>query len=270
MQSRDIYGDTRGRLTDARTASPAYCSFAASRATTRAPPDQRVPHAPGAPNGPLSPGRKGARSGRQAGDVEARARGWKGRMPREGAAARPHDRATASQLDGERRSEQEPTHDERPEPRPEPQHHDSRDRLRHVSPRRRRLDRQHRERARDRLPHARHGAALRQRGRGGGGIRRSPVPREEIVVTTKVPGRFHGRAEARESFEALRAALGLDAIDLLLIQWPLPRLGKYVDTWRTLIDLQEEGLVRSIGVSNFTPDHIRRLQDETGLAPAVN
>jgi len=96
------------------------------------------------------------------------------------------------------------------------------------------------------------------------------VPREEIVVTTKVPGRFHGRAEARESFEALRAALGLDAIDLLLIQWPLPRLGKYVDTWRTLIDLQEEGLVRSIGVSNFTPDHIRRLQDETGLAPAVN
>ncbi|SJM56095.1 aldo/keto reductase [Gulosibacter sp. 10] len=104
----------------------------------------------------------------------------------------------------------------------------------------------------------------------GEGIRRSPVAREELVVTTKVPGRFHGYDGARESFETSAKSLGLETVDLLLIHWPLPRLDKYVDTWRALIDLQQEGRVRSIGVSNFTPDHIRRLQDETGVTPAVN
>lgn len=104
----------------------------------------------------------------------------------------------------------------------------------------------------------------------GEGLRRSPVPRSEVIVTTKVPGRHHGYDGARESFAASSKALGLETIDLLLIHWPLPRLEKYVDTWRALVDLQKEGLVRSIGVSNFTPDHIRQLQDATGVTPAVN
>lgn len=59
-------------------------------------------------------------------------------------------------------------------------------------------------------------------------------------------------------------------IDLLLIHWPLPRLDLYVETWRAMIEMRAEGLVRSIGVSNFTPAHITRLQDATGVTPAVN
>lgn len=104
----------------------------------------------------------------------------------------------------------------------------------------------------------------------GEGIRRSDVPRADVIVTTKVPGRHHGYEGARESFAASSKALGLEAVDLLLIHWPLPRLGEYVNTWRALVELQQEGKVRSIGVSNFTPDHIRRLQDATGVTPAVN
>lgn len=104
----------------------------------------------------------------------------------------------------------------------------------------------------------------------GEGVRVSDVPRSEIVITTKVPGRHHGYDGALASFTASSEAMGVDQIDLPLIHWPLPRLDKYVDTWRALVDLQREGKVRSIGVSNFTPDHIRRLQDATGITPAVN
>ncbi|MEB2529305.1 aldo/keto reductase [Kocuria rosea] len=104
----------------------------------------------------------------------------------------------------------------------------------------------------------------------GRGMSRSPVPREEIVLTTKIPGRHHGHDGAWESVRTSLTNLGLERIDLLLIHWPLPRLGLYVETWRAMISMREEGLVRSIGVSNFTPAHIRRLQEETGVNPAVN
>lgn len=102
------------------------------------------------------------------------------------------------------------------------------------------------------------------------GVARSGVPREELVVTTKLPGRHHGYEETLTSFEESRARLGLDYVDLYLIHWPLPRVGKYVDSWRAMIKLREEGLVRSIGVSNFTPEHIERLEKETGVLPSVN
>ncbi|WP_405547283.1 aldo/keto reductase [Streptomyces phaeochromogenes] len=102
------------------------------------------------------------------------------------------------------------------------------------------------------------------------GVARSGVPREELVVTTKLPGRHHGYEETLASFEESRARLGLDYVDLYLIHWPLPRVGKYVDSWRAMIKLREEGLVRSIGVSNFTPEHIERLEKETGVLPSVN
>ncbi|MDQ1032962.1 2,5-diketo-D-gluconate reductase A [Streptomyces umbrinus] len=102
------------------------------------------------------------------------------------------------------------------------------------------------------------------------GVARSGVPREEIVVTTKLPGRHHGYEETLASFEESRARLGLDYVDLYLIHWPLPRVGKYVDSWRAMIKLREEGPVRSIGVSNFTPEHIERLEKETGILPSVN
>ncbi|MFC9290245.1 aldo/keto reductase [Streptomyces sp. NPDC057052] len=104
----------------------------------------------------------------------------------------------------------------------------------------------------------------------GRGIARGGVPREEIVVTTKLPGRHHGYDETLASFEESRRRLGLDRIDLYLIHWPLPRVDRYVDSWRAMIALREEGLVRSIGVSNFTAAHIERLEEETGVLPAVN
>ncbi|MFE7650522.1 aldo/keto reductase [Streptomyces phaeoluteigriseus] len=104
----------------------------------------------------------------------------------------------------------------------------------------------------------------------GRGIARAGVPREEIVVTTKLPGRHHGYEETLTSFEESRRRLGVDRVDLYLIHWPLPRVDKYVDSWRAMIKLREDGLVRSIGVSNFTPSHIERLEKETGVLPAVN
>ncbi|MFG3105027.1 aldo/keto reductase [Streptomyces sp. NPDC048182] len=104
----------------------------------------------------------------------------------------------------------------------------------------------------------------------GRGVAASGVPREEIVVTTKLPGRHHGYEETLASFEDSRARLGLDYVDLYLIHWPLPRIDKYVDSWKAMLKLRDDGLVRSVGVSNFTAEHIDRLEKETGELPAVN
>ncbi|MFE7932312.1 aldo/keto reductase [Streptomyces sp. NPDC057456] len=104
----------------------------------------------------------------------------------------------------------------------------------------------------------------------GRGVARGGVPREDLVVATKVPGRHHGYEETLASFEESRQRLGLDYVDLYLIHWPLPRVDKFVDSWRAMIKLREDGLVRSIGVSNFTAAHIERLEKETGVLPSVN
>ncbi|MEW1779776.1 aldo/keto reductase [Streptomyces sp. NPDC086777] len=104
----------------------------------------------------------------------------------------------------------------------------------------------------------------------GRGVASSGVPREEVVVTTKLPGRHHGYEETLASFEESRRRLGLEYVDLYLIHWPNPRVGKYVDSWRAMIKLREDGLVRSIGVSNFTEEHLTRLEKETGVLPSVN
>ncbi|MFF5727350.1 aldo/keto reductase [[Kitasatospora] papulosa] len=104
----------------------------------------------------------------------------------------------------------------------------------------------------------------------GRGIARSGVPRRELFVTTKVPGRHQGYEETLASFEVSRGNLGLEYVDLYLIHWPLPRVDKYVDTWKAMIKLREDGLVRAIGVSNFTAEHLDRLERETGVLPVVN
>ncbi|WP_371569857.1 aldo/keto reductase [Streptomyces canus] len=104
----------------------------------------------------------------------------------------------------------------------------------------------------------------------GRGVAAGGVPREEILVTTKLPGRHHGHEETLASFEESRARLGLEYVDLYLIHWPLPRVDRYVDSWKAMIKLREEGLVRSIGVSNFTAAHIEQLEKETGVLPSVN
>jgi 2,5-diketo-D-gluconate reductase A len=104
----------------------------------------------------------------------------------------------------------------------------------------------------------------------GEAIRRSGVPREELFVTSKIPGRHHGYDDAIASTQKSLARLGLDYLDLHLIHWPNPGVGRYVDAWRALVDLQQQGLVRSIGVSNFTEAHLSRIIEATGVTPAVN
>lgn len=104
----------------------------------------------------------------------------------------------------------------------------------------------------------------------GEAMRRADVDRDELIVTSKIPGRHHGFDEAIDSIDASRAALGVERIDLQLIHWPNPSVGKWLDTWRGMIEARERGLVRSIGVSNFTEAMLTRLIDETGVTPAVN
>lgn len=103
----------------------------------------------------------------------------------------------------------------------------------------------------------------------GEAIRGSGV-RDELFVTSKLPGRDHGYGDAIASTRRSLARLGLDYLDLHLIHWPNPSVGKYVDCWRALVDLQAQGLVRSIGVSNFTEAHLARIIDATDVTPAVN
>ncbi|MFE0257830.1 aldo/keto reductase [Streptomyces sp. NPDC059010] len=104
----------------------------------------------------------------------------------------------------------------------------------------------------------------------GRGVVRSGVPREEVVVATKLPGRHHGYEQTLVSFEESRRRLGVEYVDLYLIHWPNPRVDQYVDSWRAMIKLREDGLIRSIGVCNFAPGHIERLERETGVLPVVN
>jgi diketogulonate reductase-like aldo/keto reductase len=104
----------------------------------------------------------------------------------------------------------------------------------------------------------------------GEAVRNCGLDRSELFVTTKLPGRHHGYEETLASFEESRANLGLDSVDLYLIHWPLPNVGKYLQSWKAMIELRDRGDVRSIGVSNFTPRLLQELVDETGVAPAVN
>ncbi|ROR82217.1 Aldo/keto reductase [Plantibacter flavus] len=104
----------------------------------------------------------------------------------------------------------------------------------------------------------------------GAAVRETGVPRDELVVATKLPGRDHGFEETITSCRGSLASLGLDHIDLYLIHWPNPSVGRFVESWKAMIQLQREGLVRSIGVSNFTEEFLTRLADETGVLPAVN
>lgn len=103
----------------------------------------------------------------------------------------------------------------------------------------------------------------------GEAVRRSGI-RDELIVTTKVPGREHGYEETIHSAHASIDRLGLDRIDLYLIHWPNPSVDRYVETFRAMIDLQKDGKVTSVGVSNFTEAMLARLIDETGVTPAVN
>jgi 2,5-diketo-D-gluconate reductase A len=96
------------------------------------------------------------------------------------------------------------------------------------------------------------------------------VARDELFITTKLANMHQGHDQALRAFDASLGRLALDYVDLYLIHWPLPAAGRYLDTWRALIRLKDEGRVRSIGVSNFTPEHLGRLIEATGITPAIN
>jgi 2,5-diketo-D-gluconate reductase A len=104
----------------------------------------------------------------------------------------------------------------------------------------------------------------------GQAIHAAGLERNEVFVTTKCANDDHGREQAKHALKASLERLEMEHVDLYLIHWPVPSRDKYVETWQSFIDLQNEGLVRSIGVSNFQPAHLERLINETGVTPTVN
>lgn len=104
----------------------------------------------------------------------------------------------------------------------------------------------------------------------GRAVASSGLPRDEVFVTTKLWNSDHGYVEALRAFDLSVRRLGLDIVDLYLVHWPVPAVDRYVETWRALERLAADGRVRAIGVSNFTPEHLRRLLAETDVVPAVN
>ncbi|MFF5504756.1 aldo/keto reductase [Streptomyces roseolus] len=98
----------------------------------------------------------------------------------------------------------------------------------------------------------------------------SGIPREELFVTTKLWNADQGYDATLRAFDASLAKLGLDYVDLYLIHWPTPARDLYRDSWRALERLAEEGRVRAAGVSNFQPEHLRRLLEDATLTPVVN
>ena len=101
-------------------------------------------------------------------------------------------------------------------------------------------------------------------------VARSGLAREDVYVTTKLWNPDHGYDEAMRAFDLSMSKLGFEYLDLYLIHWQCKQFGKYVDTWRALIDLQASGRVRSIGVSNFKETALREIIDVTGVVPVVN
>ncbi|MFF3286320.1 aldo/keto reductase [Streptomyces sp. NPDC003023] len=98
----------------------------------------------------------------------------------------------------------------------------------------------------------------------------SGIPREELFVTTKVWNSDQGHDNALRAFDTSLGKLGLDYVDLYLIHWPMPAKDMYVDTYRALEKILADGRAKSIGVSNFKPEHLERLIGETSVVPAVN
>ena len=104
----------------------------------------------------------------------------------------------------------------------------------------------------------------------GKAVRMSGVPREEIRVASKLPGRHHKKASVVRTIEESLLRTGLDYLDLYLIHWPNPKQGLYLEAWEGMIEARDRGLVKSIGVSNFLPEYLDHLIEKTGVTPSVN
>ena len=98
----------------------------------------------------------------------------------------------------------------------------------------------------------------------------SGIAVDDVFVTTKLTNSEQGRDKTLAAFDDSMRKLRLDVLDLFLIHWPVPMADLFVETWKAFDELRREGRVRSIGVSNFTIEHLQRLLDETGVVPAVN
>lgn len=102
----------------------------------------------------------------------------------------------------------------------------------------------------------------------GQALQGATVAREDLFITTKL---WNGdQTMAQKAIEQSLAKLRLDYVDLYLMHWPVPSKDNYVQAWRDMVKLKEEGLAKSIGVCNFEPHHLQRLLDETGVVPVIN
>ncbi|MER8783482.1 aldo/keto reductase [Mesorhizobium sp. M0768] len=104
----------------------------------------------------------------------------------------------------------------------------------------------------------------------GQAIRSAGVPRSELFITSKLRNGAHQRDATLRAFDETMSKLGIEQIDLFLIHWPVPSQDRYVEAWKTLIELRQSGRIKSIGVSNFNQDHLERIIGETGVTPTVN
>ncbi|WP_277631546.1 aldo/keto reductase [Atopococcus tabaci] len=104
----------------------------------------------------------------------------------------------------------------------------------------------------------------------GEAIRRSSVPREELIISSKLPGLAHDYDKAFKLIQEQLYRIGIDYFDKYLIHWPNPKVGKYDQAWQALVDAQKLGLIKTIGVSNFLEEHLDRIIDKTGVTPATN
>ncbi|MCA4134463.1 aldo/keto reductase [Arthrobacter sp. M4] len=104
----------------------------------------------------------------------------------------------------------------------------------------------------------------------GRAIASSGLSREELFITTKLWNSDQGFDSTLKAFDESLDRLGLETLDLYLIHWLQPKQDKFVDTWKALIELQKQGKVKSIGVSNFTVEGLQRIIEETGVVPAIN
>ncbi len=104
----------------------------------------------------------------------------------------------------------------------------------------------------------------------GKAVAASGIAREELFVTTKLWNTAQGYDATLKAFDTSLAKLGLDYVDLYLIHWPMPDKDTYIDTYKAFEKILSDGRAKSIGVSNFLPEHLDRLIDATSVIPAVN
>jgi diketogulonate reductase-like aldo/keto reductase len=104
----------------------------------------------------------------------------------------------------------------------------------------------------------------------GEALLRSGLPRDEIRIATKIPGRFHAKSLALQSLRDSAKRLQVDSLDVGLIHWPNPSQGLFQEAWEALLEAQREGLVTTVGVSNFTAENLATIIDATDVTPALN